>query len=167
MGSYRTMRPWRIGWTQMWYLEVVEEINRREIIHLGCTCWIATKNCGEAVAMFLGKAPRYVRRMSIGLKLGWKNFGFPQRLGPAMFRVRWFWANFITNQPPVREMEFAQDFVREVSPKMLDRNLRFRIFLRRLFAQMFFSLGVTFYFFGRNHNNHRVFSTSPFGLLKW
>ena len=43
MESYRTMRPWRIGWTQMWYLEVVEEINRREMIRLGCTCWIATK----------------------------------------------------------------------------------------------------------------------------
>ena len=84
------------------------------------------------------KAPRYVRWMSMGLKLGWKNFGFSQRLGPAIFRVRWFWANFITNQPPVREMEFAQDFVREVSPKLLDRNLRFRIFLHRLFAQMFF-----------------------------
>lgn len=39
-------------------------------------------------------------------------------------------------------------------------------FLRMLFAQMFF-LGVKFYlFFGRNHNNHRVFSTSPFSLLK-
>lgn len=104
--------------------------------------------------MLVGKAPSYVRWMSMGLKLGWKNFGFPQRLGPAIFRVRCFWANFITNQPPVREMEFAQDFVREVSSKMLDRILRFRIFFAYVICpDVFFGCQVLFIFWSQSQQS--------------
>ena len=101
MGSYRTMRPWRIGWTQMWYLEVVEEISRREMIYLGCTCWIP-KNWGfsaDSRCSMLGAGPGPSYSVDAhGIAAGAGRIS--DFLRDLALRVGWFWANFITNQLP-------------------------------------------------------------------